>query len=154
MQTISISPSGCDASRSDKPLNRTICWANALICTGSPMSSRNTSPPRASTGPGAPARLPRDRHEVADDFRVGEGDRATSSDLLSEQGTTEPEEPSTLPKHHGKTGVADQRRGLAPPIQPNVWTLPSRWWGERLCRWKSEPLGARQWIRQRGTPEP
>ena len=29
-----MSPSGCEASRKDNPLNRTICLANALIRTG------------------------------------------------------------------------------------------------------------------------
>ena len=40
-------PIGMGGIAQDKPLRRTICSARALI-TGSPMSSRNTSPPWAS----------------------------------------------------------------------------------------------------------
>ena len=68
------------------------------------------------------------------------------------RGTTEPEEPSTPPRAPQRVLVFSQR-GPAPPIQPDAWTLPSRWWGGRLCRWRSAPPGPRHWRLQHGRPD-
>ena len=52
LQTISISPAGLEASRTDNPLRHTTYSARALMRTGSPISSRNTSPPSTHVAAG------------------------------------------------------------------------------------------------------
>ena len=84
--SISMSPSGLLASRTVSPMRFIRRRARSSMRTGRPMSSTNTSPALGHrAGLHHQLRGLGDRHEVADDVRMGHGDRTAAADLLLEQ---------------------------------------------------------------------
>ena len=114
--------------------------------TGSPMSSTKMSPPRP-TRPRLHDQLRGlgDRHEEARRSRVGDRHRAAAGDLLRKIGTTEPDEPSTLPKRTATKSVsarAGQR--LDDPLGERLAGAHRRWSGSRPCRSRRARSGRRR----------
>ncbi len=99
VKVISISPSGFSSSLTSKPASRIIRLAMSAIFTGSPISSTNTSPP----WPIEPAWITNCAASgMVMKYRIIFGSvTVTGPPLLIwllNNGTTEPEEPRTLPK--------------------------------------------------------
>ena len=139
--------------RSDKPLNLTICSASALIRTVRPCQARTHLRLERARRPEAQHGRLRDGHEK-DDLRWVSVIGPPAAIWRRNRGTTDPEEPSTLPKRTIEKGCWwPQQRGPAQLIQPNVWTPPSHWWGARLYQRKSTPPASRHWQLQTGTPD-
>ncbi len=90
-----------------RPENSIICFASSMIETGSPMSSAYTSPPRASE----PERMTSwTASGIVMKKRVISGSVTVTGPPAAiwrrKIGTTEPEEPSTLPKRTAQKAVS------------------------------------------------